>query len=73
MTQLEGRFHVVLDISADDIRSRSGPLPWLSSDRGPAGPGIFDSLERLGLKLEKRTAPIDIVVVDHLDEAPTEN
>ena len=39
----------------------------------PSGGSIFQSVEQLGLKLEPRKAPIDLIVVDHLEKAPTEN
>jgi uncharacterized protein (TIGR03435 family) len=34
---------------------------------------ICASVEKLGLRLEKRKAPIDQVIVDHLEKAPAEN
>lgn len=39
----------------------------------PAGASILASLEQLGLKLETQKAPIDVVVVDHLEKTPVEN
>jgi uncharacterized protein (TIGR03435 family) len=36
-------------------------------------PSIFDSLEKLGLKLEKQKAPLDVLFIDRLDRTPTEN
>ena len=38
-----------------------------------AGSGVFSALEKLGLKLDARKAPVDTIVVDHLEKTPTEN
>ena len=32
---------------------------------------IFQSLEQLGLKLETRKAPMEMIVIDHLEKSPT--
>lgn len=37
------------------------------------GGNIKQSVQQLGLRLEKATAPIDYIVVDHLEKSPTEN
>jgi uncharacterized protein (TIGR03435 family) len=39
----------------------------------PSGGGIFAALQKLGLKLEPRKAPMETIVIDHLEKTPTEN
>jgi uncharacterized protein (TIGR03435 family) len=34
---------------------------------------IFGSLEAVGLKLEPRKAPLDILVIDHIEKTATAN
>jgi uncharacterized protein (TIGR03435 family) len=41
---------------------------------GAAGPSIYTALqEQLGLKLESRKGPVDVLVVDHAEKTPAEN
>ncbi|HXJ42335.1 MAG TPA: TIGR03435 family protein, partial [Bryobacteraceae bacterium] len=39
----------------------------------PAGGSIFSSVQKLGLRLEPKKSPVDILVVDHLEKNPGEN
>jgi uncharacterized protein (TIGR03435 family) len=34
---------------------------------------LFEALGKLGLKLEKEKRPSPVLVIDHLDEKPTDN
>ena len=37
------------------------------------GPSVFASVQKLGLKLEPRKGPVELLVVDHAEKTPTEN
>jgi len=52
-----------------DTASRVAP----DADREPA-PTIFAALqEQLGLKLEAKRGPVDLLVIEHVEKTPTEN
>ncbi|MBZ5610483.1 MAG: TIGR03435 family protein [Acidobacteriia bacterium] len=38
-----------------------------------SGDSLIAAVETLGLKLDRRKAPLDLVVVDHMEKSPTEN
>ncbi|HUI58475.1 MAG TPA: M56 family metallopeptidase, partial [Bryobacteraceae bacterium] len=45
-----------------------------ATDADPNVPTLFDAVqESLGLRLEKRTVPVEMLVVDHIESTPTEN
>jgi uncharacterized protein (TIGR03435 family) len=49
----------------------AGPLANASDSQGPT---LFTAVqEQLGLKLEQKKGPMDILVIDHLEKVPTEN
>jgi uncharacterized protein (TIGR03435 family) len=71
MTGLKGFYDLKLDWVPEPRKSADGAAT--DSDR-PAGPRLPEALQdQLGLKLENRKAPIDVLVVDRLDKIPTEN
>jgi uncharacterized protein (TIGR03435 family) len=88
MTGLKGTYKIGLDLSMDDLRNAArkvgvampgGPAP---GGAGPAAPvpeaseptsSLFSTIQQLGLKLEARKAPVEIIVVDHVEKTPTEN
>ncbi len=34
---------------------------------------LFNAMEKLGLKLESSKAPLEVLVIDHIEKMPTEN
>jgi uncharacterized protein (TIGR03435 family) len=44
----------------------------LNAASTPSG-SVFSAIEKLGLKLDPRKAPVEMIVVDHLEKTPTEN
>jgi uncharacterized protein (TIGR03435 family) len=66
-TGLAGKFDVDLkwtpDLNTPGIKQEQEPPP-------AGGPSIFTAIEeQLGLKLESGKAPIDVLVIDHIDHA----
>ena len=71
-TAIPGFFEVKLDWARDNS------LPSAAPDTPPAetadGPSIFEAVQKqLGLKLEKRKGPVDVLVVDHAEKTPLAN
>lgn len=65
-TGLQGKYDVKLGFSLGVGRA--------DDDAIEPGPDVFWALEKqLGLKLRKARAPLDVVVVDHVDRTPVEN
>jgi uncharacterized protein (TIGR03435 family) len=52
-----------------------GPgTPMAGAPDGPSSPDLFTALqEQLGLKLEQKKGPVDLLVIDHLEKVPVEN
>jgi uncharacterized protein (TIGR03435 family) len=70
-TGLEGNFDIDLTFTPDRMPQGPPPpgAPQLNID--PNGPSLFTALqEQLGLKLESDRAPVEVLVIDHV-ERPT--
>jgi uncharacterized protein (TIGR03435 family) len=49
-------------------------LEWTPDDRVAPGPSLFAALEeQLGLRLESRKEPLDVIAVERADNMPTSN
>jgi uncharacterized protein (TIGR03435 family) len=65
MTELKGLFDIKLEWEPD------GTHP---ADDVASGPSLFTAVqEQFGLKLEARKGPVDVLVIDHAEQIPTEN
>jgi uncharacterized protein (TIGR03435 family) len=69
-TGLTGKFDFVLEWTPQ----LNGPLPpGVDFQPDPTGPTFLEGLkEQLGLKLESQTGPVEVIVVDHIEQ-PSEN
>jgi uncharacterized protein (TIGR03435 family) len=76
-TGIKGVFDLKLSWAPDSATvgntAENKEAPAVDSMSDPSGPSIFSALqEQLGLRLEARKVPAEIIVIDHL-ERPSEN
>jgi uncharacterized protein (TIGR03435 family) len=80
-TGLKGRYDIDLSWAPDRTfepmgnfaRATEAAHPYSDVSARPAA-DLFDAIkESLGLKLERRTEPVQILVVDHVERMPTSN
>ena len=83
-TGLTGHYEVPLNLSLADLmaaaRAQGQGMPGgpggettEASDPGGAGTTVYAAVEKMGLKLEPRKAPVEQLVVDSVEKMPTEN
>jgi len=78
MTGLTGRFSVDLQWTPDALRNRvsqDGAVPLVNGQPvNMDGPSLPTALqEQLGLRLESRKGPVDVLVVDQAEKVPVDN
>jgi len=83
MTEIKGNYDIVLEVSMEDMigmkKMAAGlPAKHMEGDGGPAPEGapaasIFSAVQQLGLKLDSRKSPVDMLVVDKAEKVATEN
>jgi len=83
MTELKGNYDFVIEFSPEDYRAMlirsavtagvSLPAEALKLLDSGSGDSLFAGIQGLGLKLEARKAPLEVLVIDHAEKTPTEN
>jgi uncharacterized protein (TIGR03435 family) len=77
MTGLTGRYDFTVEYSVDElrnlVRASGGDASHIPDFGGDPTISIFTSVEALGLKLEPRKAPVEVIVIDSVQKTPTAN
>jgi uncharacterized protein (TIGR03435 family) len=83
LTGLAGLYDITLEFSPDDFRallirgaiSRGAVFPpeVLKQLDSASDDSIGAAMERLGLKLESRKAPVEMLVIDRMEKTPSDN
>ena len=79
-TELKGKYDIDLAWAPDPSFERPGPFAQASADAHPnAEPppapsaDMFTAIRALGLRLEPRKVPVEMLVIDHVERIPSEN
>ncbi len=70
-TGLAGKYDYTLEFAPENLRPTDAGASAAASD--PAPTLLVAIQDQLGLKLEAKKLPVDIVIVDHIEKTPTEN
>ncbi len=74
-TELQGKWRLTVERAFTDVAMSppDGPVQHMPITSSLIADELAAGISKFGLKLEKITAPVEMIVVDHLDQAPTEN
>ena len=82
-TNLDGFYDISFELAPDDYRAmliRAGaangmPIPTqaLQFAEIASTPSLFEAIDNLGLKMDTRKVLLDVIVVEQISKAPTEN
>jgi len=82
-TDLKGTYDFTVSFTPEDFRAmmiraaiNAGvtlPPEALRLLEGVSDEGLFAAVQTLGLKLESRKAPLEVLVIDSIRKTPTEN
>jgi uncharacterized protein (TIGR03435 family) len=83
MTELKGAYDIAFELAPEDFRSMqiqsaitagvTLPPEVRRFAENASNDSLHTALASLGLRLESRKAPLDVLVIDRMDKSPTEN
>ncbi len=83
MTETKSSYQISLDIALEDIvaqaqaQARDGAAAGQAStptgSANPIGDAIVAAVQKIGLRLDSRKVPTEMIIVDHLEKTPSEN
>lgn len=75
-TGLTPRYDFILTFNREGLVGPTPPSPSAEGSLAETSldtPDIFDAVKSLGLKLEPRRGPVELIIIDHAEKRPTEN
>jgi uncharacterized protein (TIGR03435 family) len=73
-TALKAKYDFTLTFSPEGMNGPMGPMPAPPASDPDALPDVFAAVQsQLGLRLEAKKGPIEMIVIDHIEKTPTEN
>jgi bla regulator protein blaR1 len=73
-TGVQGRYQITLDLSMAELKELQKSDTRVPGDRQNALlKAAQDGLKKFGLQLERRKAPVEMLVIDNLEKTPIEN
>jgi len=81
MTETKSSYEISVDIAMEDIRGdvrprageAAGQASTPSGSANPMADALVAAVQKIGLRLDSRKIPTEMIIVDHLEKTPTEN
>jgi uncharacterized protein (TIGR03435 family) len=83
MTELKGTYDLNLEFTPEEYRvllirmalsaGVNLPAEAMKLLEGASDESLFKGLQQMGLKLESRKSPLEVIVIDSATKTPTEN
>ncbi len=67
-TGLTGVYEITLNVEMDPEQIKRMPQPGLVFTGFRYSSGVFDAVQKLGLKLEATKGPVEVLVIDHVEK-----